>query len=54
LAAQVLHHHLEHTHIVVYREDNWLAHASLVYCLGITFVASAPLSLHPNPVTTAT
>jgi hypothetical protein len=34
LAAQVLDHHLQDTHIVVYREDYWLAHASLVYCLG--------------------
>jgi hypothetical protein len=36
LAAQILHHHLKHTHIVVYREDNWLAHASLVYCLRVS------------------
>ncbi len=33
LATQILDHHLQDTHIVVYREDNWLAHASLVYCL---------------------
>jgi hypothetical protein len=31
LAAQILDHHLQDTYVVVYREDHWLAHASLVY-----------------------
>jgi hypothetical protein len=33
LAAQILDDHFQDTHIVVYREDDWFCHASLVYCL---------------------